>query len=186
MKFHKNFYRKYVYKKFIFKKKKMDKEKNIKKEDFVNNKELVVLLDNKINNYLNLFHKNFVELCKDKNGIQNEENFFKLSSIDQMKFNECIDDVSKKVKKDFSDLEKFYSKCKLICYDKYDKFTLDSSIDEYVNSYVRIYNNAHPCIIECMDLYSEFTHRYFNYMVEGIKIYLVFYKKIELNKNLFI
>jgi len=146
----------------------MDKEKNIKTEDVLNNKELIILLDKKINPYLNMFHKYFVELCKDKNGIQNEENFFKLSITDQMKFNECIDDVSKKVKKDFFDLERFYTNCKTLCYDKYDKFTLDASIDQYVNSYVRIYNNVHPCISDCMDLYSEYTHRYFNYMVEGI------------------
>ena len=146
-------------------------EKKIQKEDIINNKELVVLLDKKINVYLNNFQQKFVDFCKDKSNIQNEENFFKLNISDQMKFNECIDDVSKKVKKDFYDLERFYSNCKTVCYEKYDKFTLDSSIDDYVNSSFRIYSGIHPCINECMDLYSEFTQRYFMYMIDGKLIF---------------
>lgn len=148
----------------------MDKEHKINKEDVLdpnNNKELTVKMERKISPFLNNFQKNFVNFCKDKTGLQNEENFFKLSMTDQMKFNECIDDVSKKVKKDFLDLEKFYTNCKKTCYDKYDKFTLDSSIDEYVKSGIRLYTNVHPCVNDCMELYYDFTHKYFAYMVDG-------------------
>lgn len=148
----------------------MDKEKNISQSDLLNeqtNKELTIKMDKRIKPYLNFFQKSFVNFCKDKTGLQNEENFFKLSITDQMKFNDCIDDVSKKVKKDFLDLEKFYSNCKKTCYEKYDKFTLDSSIDDYVKATLKLYSNVHPCIDDCMELYSEFTFRYYNYMVEG-------------------
>jgi len=151
---------------------KMEKESNIRQEDLLNttknNKELVILFDKKIKPYIHYFQKNFVDFCKDKTGIQNEENFFKLSISDQMKFNECIDDTSNKVKKDFTDLEKFYFNCKNVCYKNYDKITLDKQIEEYVNSSFRIYSTIHPCINDCMDLYAEFTHRYFTYMIEGI------------------
>ena len=153
----------------------MDKENKINKNDVLNlqnSKELIIMMEKRINPYLNYFQKNFVNFCKDKTGLQNEENFFKLSMTDQMKFNECIDDVSKKVKKDFYDLEKFYFNCKNVCYKKYDKFTLDSSIDGYVKASLRLYTNIHPCINDCMDLYSEYTHRYYTYMIDGNFLFL--------------
>ncbi len=151
----------------------MDKENNISQKDFLhplNNKELIIMMEKRINPYLNYFQKNFVEFCKDKSGLQNEENFFKLSTTDQMKFNECIDDVSKKVKNDFFDLERFYSNCKKVCYDKYDKFSLDSSIDGYVKATLKLYANVHPCVSDCMDIYSDFTQRYYTYMIDGNKM----------------
>lgn len=145
----------------------MDKEKNIQTEEIINNRELITLLDKKIKLYLNNFQNSFVEFCKDMHNLQNEESFYMLSIPDQMKFNECIDDVSRKIKKDFTDLEKFYSNCKLTCYENFDKMTLDTSINDYINSSIKIQGGTHPCITDCMQLYSELTKRYYNYMVDG-------------------
>ena len=145
----------------------MDNEIKIKQEDVFNNKELVLKLDRNVSLYLKDFQSKFVEFCKNTNNIQNEENFFKLKLPDQMKFNECIDETSTKVKKDLLDLENFYSNCKNVCYEKYDKFTIDSSIENYINSPFKVYTGVHPCIEECMEIYAEFTRRYHIYMIHG-------------------
>ena len=154
----------------------MDKQPIINKENLININELSYHMDKNIKFYISNFQNKLVNFCKDTNEMQNEENFFKLSMSDQMKFNDCIENSTNKLKKDFLDLEKFYSNCKIICYQNTDKLTIDKSIDEYMKSTFKVLSPPHPCIRDCMNIYEDITGKYYKYMIDGMLfIYLYFF-----------
>ena len=145
----------------------MDKEPIINKENLINNNKLFQFLEKNIQFYISNFQKKLVNFCKDTNEMQNEENFFKLSMSDQMKFNDCIEDSTNKLKKDFLDLERFYSNCKQICYKNSDELTIDKSIDEYMSASFKVLSPVHPCVRDCMNIYGDLTRKYYSYMIDG-------------------
>jgi hypothetical protein len=145
----------------------MDTEQKINNDDIMKNRELIIQLKSSTSLYLKNFQQSFVDFCQEMNGLYNEENFFRLSMTDQMRFNDCIEKVSLKVKKDFVDLEKFYSNCKTDCFDKYDKFIIEKTISDYLESNVKYYKKLHPCVDDCIQLYLQLTKRYYTYMIDG-------------------
>ena len=161
-------------------------EQKIKQEDFVLIKELITNRDNIVKQQLNDFQNGIINFCKNYNLFQNKTNFSLLSLKEQFEFSECVDYSANKLKKDFKDMENFYSKCKNRCLDKYPQFAeeIKENIDAYnEETYLSFLKPAlNPCVQECVDLYDYLSKNYYKYMVldKGIYAELIDYK-LKLN-----
>jgi len=154
----------------------------IKEEDIVNIKELFITRESEIKYRLNGIQNSIINFCKNYNMLQTKENFFNLNIKDQFEFNECVDYVGTKIKADYKEMEKFYTKCKAKCISDY-KFKADEirdGIEQYNEASLEIIRpRLHPCISDCMDLYHYLSVKYYTYMVKDSGIYAEFvdYKK---------
>jgi len=161
-------------------------EQNIKQEDFVLIKELITNRENVVKLQLNDFQNGIINFCKNYNLFQNKTNFSLLSLKEQFEFSECVDYSANKLKKDFKDMENFYSKCKNRCLDKYPQFAeeIKENIDAYnEETFLSFLKPAlNPCVQECVDLYDYLSKNYYKYMVldKGIYAELIDYK-LKLN-----
>jgi len=166
----------------------MDNEsKNkIKTQDYILIKELLVGKDRFYIYQLAGIQNGIIDFCKNINMFQKSESFFSLTISGQFEFNECIDYVGNRIKKDFKDLEIFYSECKEKCLDiySYNREEMLEGIEKHLDSMTNFFRpNIHPCIADCVGLYHYTTQNYYNYMVRDYGIYteyIDYKKKVEL------
>ena len=123
-----------------------------------------------------IFQDLIVQFCKDANFLQNFENFFDIKSIStQMKFNECIEYTSNKIKDDFYALENVYGKCKSVCSEEDHE-----KVARYNETEYRIQKpNLSKCIKYCKNQYKYNLQSYKEYMIDDKGVYIEFvdYKK---------
>ena len=161
----------------------MENELNkIKEEDYINIKELFVSKEKEVKYKLKGIQNGIVNFCRNYNMFQNKTNFFNLTLREQFEFNQCIDFTGNKIKKDFKEMESFYSNCKDKCLqdNNYKSEEILDSIEQYNETKTDLFRpTLHPCVKECMDIFHYVSGKYYKYMFEdaGIYIELIDFKK---------
>jgi hypothetical protein len=153
---------------------------NIESQKFISIQELTVNKKDFFKNQLQSLQSEIVNFCKNMNMFQNKDNFFNLTIMEQFEYNECIDETTKKIKKDYTDLENFYIKCKMNCFKKYNSEEYEERINKYIESNLNLLRpDLPPCVSECVSMYQFMHQKYLNYMIfnKGIYFELVDYKK---------
>jgi hypothetical protein len=153
---------------------------NLNTDKYISVQELTINKKDIFRSQLHSLQSEIINFCKNMNMFQNKDNFFNLTLLEQFEYNECIEEATKKIKKDYVDLENFYIKCKMNCFRKYNKEEMEEKINNYIESKFNLLRPAlPPCLSECVSMYNFMHQKYINYMIanKGIYFELVEYKK---------
>ena len=154
----------------------------IKEEDYIVIKELILSREKILKYQLSGVQNGIVNFCKNYNMFQNKTNFFNMTLKEQFEFNECIEYTGGKIKKDYKEIENFYTKCKTKCLadNNFRVEEIEEKINQYNEASIELTRpSLHPCIDECIGMYHYMADKYYLYMIKNSGIYVEFidYKK---------